>query len=179
MSNLSPFAVLADYARRSKQSAQGLPAQLDIKSSWSGVGFRLAGQRMVAPMGEVVEILKVPNFTRLPSVQPWVEGVANVRGRLLPLFDLEAFCGGHLAQPKQRNRVLVIEMGELYAGLIVSEVYGMQHFMVDSYTESVPEALKPLQPYIPGAYEQMDWSWVVFSPYLLARDPRFFNAAVA
>lgn len=179
MSKISPFSVLLDYAKRSKQNAQGLPAQLDLKSSWSGVGFRLAGQRMVAPMGEVVEILKVPAFTRLPSVQPWVEGVANVRGRLLPLFDLEAFCGGHLAQPKQRNRVLIIEMGELYAGLIVSEVYGMQHFMVDSYTETVPEPLDALRAYISGAYEQMDWSWAKFSPYLLARDPRFFNAAVA
>ena len=48
---------------------------------------------MIAPMGNVVEMLPVPEATPLPGVQPWVAGLANVRGRLLPLFDLEVFFG--------------------------------------------------------------------------------------
>jgi twitching motility protein PilI len=179
MSLLQPFAVLNEYAERSRSNAKGLPAQVNITPHWSGIGFNLLGQRMVAPMGEIVEILKVPGYTRLPGVHPWVAGVANVRGRLLPLFDLEGFFGGHLSHHRQRQRVLILEMGELYSGLIVNEVYGMQHFPIDTFTQSIPMTVNPLSPYLSGSYVQMDMNWVVFSPYLLAKDPRFFNAAAA
>lgn len=175
----TPFEILVDYAQRSRQQAKGLPAQVNITPHWSGIGFTLMGQRMVAPLGEVVEILKVPNFTRLPGVNPWVAGVANVRGRLLPLFDLEVFWSGQVNPHKHKQRVLVLEMGELYSGLIVPEVLGMQHFPIDTHTQSIPAAVNALKPYLTGAYVQMDLNWAVFSPYLLARDPRFFNAAAA
>jgi twitching motility protein PilI len=174
---LEPFAALIALAQSSVQHAHGLPAQVDIKPHWTGVGFTLAGQRLVAPMAEVAEILSVPNITRLPGVKPWVRGVANVRGRLLPLLDLEIFFGGALSGGRKQHRVLALEFGDLYSGLIVSEVHGMQHFPVDSFHNDIPEALAPVQPFLAGAYRQRDLDWAVFSPFRLARDERFFNAA--
>ena len=44
---------------------------------------------LVSKMGEVTEILDPPDFTRVPGVQSWVVGIANVRGSLLPLMDLK------------------------------------------------------------------------------------------
>ena len=173
------FALLLDLANRSRGSAKGLPAQINITPHWSGIGFNLLGQRMVAPMGEVVEMLTVPSYTRLPGVQSWVQGVANVRGRLLPLFDLEAYFGGKISSSRKKQRVLVLEMGELYSGLIVSEVYGMQHFPIDTFTDTTSSAVRSLQAYLSGSYVQMDINWAVFSPFNLAKDPRFFNAAAA
>ena len=175
----NPFLLLAQLAERSRAEAKGLPAQVNIQPHWSGIGFSVLGHRMVAPMGEIVEMLKVPHYTRLPGVQSWVVGVANVRGRLLPLFDLEAYFGGQLSGSRQRRRVLVLEMGEMYSGLLVSEVHGMQHFPIDTFTDAVPQSLQPLQPYLSGSYAQMDMTWTVFSPFNLAKDPRFFNAAAA
>lgn len=174
---LEPFAALLELAQSSVQNAHGLPAQVDIKPHWSGVGFTLAGQRLVAPMSEVAEILSVPSSTRLPGVKPWVRGVANVRGRLLPLLDLEVFFGGSLSGGRKQHRVLALEFGDLYSGLIVSEVHGMQHFPVDSFHNDIPEALAPVRPFLAGAYRQRDQDWAVFSPFRLARDERFFNAA--
>lgn len=174
-----PISLLSRMAERSLASAKGLPAQVDITPHWSGIGFLLGGQRFVAPMGEIVEMLPTPGFTRLPNVQPWVMGVANVRGRLCPLFDLEAFLGGRLAANRKRHRVLIVEMGELYSGLIVSEVYGMQHFPIDTFTENTTESTRMIKEYLGGSYVQMDMTWTIFSPYKLIRDPRFFNAAAA
>lgn len=177
MSNqVEPFAALLDIAQRSVENAKGLPAQLDIKPYWSGIGFKLAGQKFVAPMGEVVEILAQPPATRLPGVQNWVRGVANVRGRLLPLIDLENFFGGTLSSRKNR-RVLAIELGELYTGLIVSEVYGMQHIPVDEFRDEIPEDAVPLNPFLAGSYHHNGELWSVFSPYKLAQNAEFFNAA--
>ena len=53
----SPFSVLKDIAQRSRALAVGLPEQQEAVELWNGIGFILAGERYVAPMGEVTEIL--------------------------------------------------------------------------------------------------------------------------
>lgn len=176
---VEPFATLVDIASRSVQNAKGLPAQVDIKPHWSGIGFSLGDQRLVAPMGEVAEIMVQPASTRLPGVQPWVKGVANVRGRLLPLFDLESFFGGHLTGGRKHHRVLALEQGELYSGLIVNDIFGMQHFPVDCFSNEVPEPLQPIREFLAGCYHHNGTTWTVFSPFKLARNAQFRNAAAS
>ncbi len=129
-------------------------------------------------MGEVVEILAQPPSTRLPGVQPWVQGVSNVRGRLLPLIDLERFFGSVPGNRKDR-RVLALELGDLYTGLIVNEVFGMQHIPVDSFREEVPEEVSALKPFLAGSYQHNNYVWSVFSPYKLAQNAEFYNAAAS
>lgn len=179
MSRAEPFEALIELAQKSVNFAYGLPAQVEAREEWSGVGFMLGNLRMVAPMGEVAELLEVPHFTRLPGVQSWVRGVSNVRGRLLPIVDLEAFFGGVLSGSRKRQRVLALDLGELYTGLLVKEVYGMQHFAVDTFSNEIPDELPaPIKPFIAGSYRSdLDESWLVFSPFRLARNQHFANAA--
>lgn len=179
MARVDPFDYLVKLSQKIRSAGPQLPAVSEAQHSWSGIGFSVLGQRLVAPLGEVVEMLHVPNSTRLPGVQEWVIGLANVRGRLLPLFDLEMFLGGKLSNNRARHRVLVLEMSDLYAGLVVSDGYGMQHFPQGLEAQSLPDAVSHLQPYSQGAYEHNDTLWTTFSPYNLIRDPRFFNAAAA
>ena len=114
MPAIEPFEYLAQLAAKIKKASPELPDQEEIITSWSGIGFSVLQHRLIAPMGEVVEMLTVPDITKLPGVQSWVMGLANVRGRLIPLFDLEAFFGGKLSSNRVSHRVLVLEMGELY-----------------------------------------------------------------
>lgn len=179
MSASDPFEYLLGLSEKIKPCQPSLPSKEEIIRSWAGIGFKILGQRMIAPLGEVVEMLPMPAATKLPGVQSWVIGLANVRGRLLPLFDLEEFFGGSLSPNRSKHRVLVLEMGELYAGLVVSEAYGMQYFPEDLSTIDLPESIQQLAPYSKGAYEQHGLLWAAFSPYSLVRDPRFFNAAAA
>lgn len=173
-----PFQQLLVYANRSVAVAPGLPQQVEIVPEWTGIAFTLGGVQMVAPMGQVTEILTIPTHTRLPSVQDWVRGVANVRGRLLPLMDMEAFLGGALSRDRKEHRVLVLELGDLYSGLIVSGVRGMETFPVDMFSDASPDDIpEPLRPYIDGAYQREQESWLVFSPEKLIQDDRFYNVA--
>ncbi len=174
-----PFALLADYARRSLAQAKGLPAQTELKTYWSGVGFSLAGHKLVAPMDEVAEIIVPTQLTRLPGVQSWVKGVSNIRGRLLPLIDLEAFFGSVLSGGRYRQRVLAVDKDELYSGLMVSEVYGMQHFPEDSFSQDIPPGLDAIAPFLRGSYNKDGQLWTVFSPFDLAADKQFLNAAAS
>ena len=172
-----PFALLVDLANRSLANPRGLPAQQQVKPTWTGVGFVLSGQLMVAPMGEIVELLPVPEWTELPGVKGWVKGVANVRGRLLTIVDTEAFLGGQLMGPQKLRRVMAVETGELFSGLMVSEVIGMMHFPVDSYIPQIPQKAAAVAAYSSGAYVHEGRTWTVLNPFRLIRDSRFMNAA--
>lgn len=175
------FNALVDLAQRSRRSAKSLPSAVKVQPQWSGIGFNLLGQHFVAPIGEVSELLELPSFTRLPGVQPWIMGVANVRGRLLPLLDLAAFFGGRLEGQRKRHRVLVLEIDELYTGLVVDTALGMQHFPADSYAAELEAVDDQLRDYLVGSYAKAaagdEERWYVFSPARLAEDPRFINAA--
>jgi twitching motility protein PilI len=173
------FAALQELANKSWRSAQQLPAQIDTRPQWSGVGFSLLGFQFVVPMGQLAEILEVPNFTRLPNVESWVKGVANIRGRLLPILDMGAFLGGRLTGHKKIQRVLVLDTGTFYAGLWVDYVHGMQHFPVDSAFESLPEGLPySVSAYVSGGFQVGETPWFVFNPIALLEDPNFLGVAL-
>ncbi len=184
------FTALLDLALRSRSAAKGLPAQTAVTPHWSGIGFQLMNRYMVAPLGEFSELLEFPSYTKLPGVQPWVLGVANVRGRLLPLFDMAVFFGSRLEGTRKQRRVLVLESDGLYSGLVVDAALGMKHFPVDTFSNAREEVEDSLKSFIKGSYSQSrgaavgstgadgaEQAWYVFSPALLSQDPRFVNAA--
>ncbi len=179
MSEHSAFKALTSLAALSRRSAKGLPAQVDVVPRWSGVGFSFLGSRFVTPMGQMAELMEVPTSTKLPGVQPWVLGLSNVRGRLLPLFDLPAFFGGSISGQKKNHRVLVLETENLYSGIVVDRAFGMQHFSADRFDATGTEIKDEIKPFVKGAYQDSRGEmWSVFNLATLAEDPRFLNAAM-
>lgn len=174
------YLALQALAQKSLQAAQQLPAQTDATPQWSGVGFSLMGMDFVVSMGELNEMLEVPGYTKLPGVQSWVRGVANVRGRLLPVFDLAAYFGGSLAGAKRQQRLLVIDREQVYAGLWVDQVYGMQYFPVDTRTSTLPQSFPAtMEAFTEGCFEHDNRSWVVFHPLKLMEQANFMDVAEA
>ncbi len=171
------FIKLADYFVRCRQQAANLPMQEDAVHYWSGVGFTLDERYYVAPMDEVSEILSVPAYTRVPGVLNWMKGVANVRGRLMTVMDLSRFLGKASELQEKRRRLLVLDQDDLYTGVIVDEVLGMQHFPIEEYQEQPPHAEEDVGPYLRGGYQRDGEFWSVFSLSRLAQDPRFMQAA--
>ena len=173
------YQALASLASLSRRSAAGLPAQEDVAPRWSGIGFGCLGQKYVVPMGQIKEMMEVPQATTLPGVQPWVIGLSNVRGRLLPLFDLARFVNSHLNSQKKSHRVLVLETDTLYSGLVVDQAFGMQHFIIESFkAPSASENRSGLARYVKGSYTDDGGDrWNVFDVNELAIDPRFISAA--
>lgn len=177
---LTPYQALCGLADKCRASAAALPQKIDVVPRWRGLGFMALGERFVAPMGQIVEMMELPVYTRLPGVQPWVVGLANVRGRLLPLFDLAMFLGGQLSQQKRYHRVLLLETDDVFSGLIVERALGMQHFepelFVEGASEDVPSSLRP---YVAGSYtDTSSQKWNVLDFFRLAEDPRFANASL-
>ena len=172
-----PFAILRDIEQRSRTKALGLPQQIEVRRTWSGIGFRLGDSHLLSPMHEVEEILEYPDMTRIPSARSWVKGVANVRGTLLPILDLRDFIDGHAVRQGRKTRVLRIRQGELVSGLVVDEVFGMRHFFHEEHMEKMPQVSIRLQNYLTGSYRRGDTHWGVFSMRSLSEDPKFAEVA--
>lgn len=174
------FIKLLEYSERARQRALGLPSQGEVIEYWSGIGFTLLGQRYVATMGEVAEVLSVPRYTSVPGVKPWMKGLANVRGRLLPVMDLLVFFNHRSGLSEQRRRVLVVDQNDIFSGLVVDEVLGMQHFPVFDYQEETQsDVVAELRPYLQGAFLHNGQYWNVFSLTQLLEDPRFLQPSAA
>ncbi|MDY0249827.1 MAG: chemotaxis protein CheW [Pseudomonas sp.] len=171
----TPYELLLGIDALCRGQADGLPAQQEVAQTWSGIGFLIGGQHFVAPMGEVAEVLHEPRYTLLPSVKSWVRGVANVRGRLLPVMDLCGFLGVELSSAKKLRRLLIVEHRDVFAGLTVDAVFGMQHFAVDSFSEALPEVNSAIIPFVHGVFVRDQQSWLVFSPHALAQDNKFLD----
>ncbi len=174
---LSPFELLREIEVRSQTQALGLPQQIEVRRTWSGIGYRMGDIRLVSPMGEIAEILEYPSLSRVPSAQPWVLGIANIRGSLLPIMDLKGFVEGENTHLSKRSRVLVIQSGELSCGLVVDEVLGLRHFFEEEKIPQMTTLDERLHAFLDGGYRQGEANWGVFSMLKLAAHPRFLEVA--
>lgn len=172
------FIALADMARVCRAQARALPSREEKQLFWTGIGIRLNKRLYVCPLEEVAEILKLPAYTKLPGVGGWVNGVANVRGKLLPLLDMNLFFfDDSSTQVQSRRRVLVLDEGEMYTGLIVDQVMGMQHFPNDGFIKSTEGVAEQIKPFVDGCYQRDGEVWQVFRPKRLLKDARFMKLA--
>ena len=95
------------------------------------VGFRVGRETYGVPITSLHEIVRVPEITAVPDAPEYMEGVINLRGRIVSVIDLRKRFGEKGSTPDRQNRILVVEHKGRLAGLIV-----------DSATEvlKIPEA---------------------------------------
>jgi twitching motility protein PilI len=171
------LALLADLEERSRETALGLPQTEVRRDIWQGLSFVVSGVRLVSAMTEVNEMLPYPeHITHVPGSGPWMLGVANVRGNLLPVIDLQAYLGGQPVVPSKGTRVLVINQRGLQTGIVVTSVLGMRHFdEKDRVTNARVEGA--IGAYIYDAFNVEGEIWPIFSMLALSVDPGFRSAA--
>ncbi len=174
---MHPFALLNDIASRSLTNASDLPQQVEVVAYWRGVGFLMGGQEFVADMGQVVEILQPPRVTTVPGVKSWVLGVANVRGRLVPIMDLAGMLGMTSRANWRSRRVLVVEEGDFLTGLLVDAVLGMQQFQIDTMDE-IPKSQDALSNFVDHGFLKSSKRWSIFKFDELVNSPEFLQIAV-
>jgi purine-binding chemotaxis protein CheW len=84
------------------------------------VGFRIGSETFGVLIASVREIVRVPEITAVPSAPETVEGVINLRGKIIPVMDLRKRFGHFDVQPDKKNRILVVELDNKLVGLIVN-----------------------------------------------------------
>jgi purine-binding chemotaxis protein CheW len=83
------------------------------------VGFQVGRETYGAPITSLHEIVRVPEITVVPDAPNYVEGVINLRGKIVSVIDLRKRFGEKAAAASRRNRILVVENKGRLSGLIV------------------------------------------------------------
>lgn len=84
------------------------------------VGFRIGNETFGVRISSVREIVRVPEITAVPNAPETVEGVINLRGKIIPVMDLRKRFGQPEIQNDRKNRILVVELENKLLGLIVN-----------------------------------------------------------
>ncbi len=86
------------------------------------VTFRLGREEFGLSINSVQEIVRPPAVTRVPFAPPFIEGIANLRGDILPLVNLRDRFGMPDKAADTNTRVVVLKNGNHALGLIVDGV---------------------------------------------------------
>jgi purine-binding chemotaxis protein CheW len=83
------------------------------------VGFQVGRETYGVPITSLHEIVRVPEITAVPDAPEYIEGVINLRGKIVSVIDLRKRFGLEHVAPARQNRILVLEHRGRLSGLIV------------------------------------------------------------
>lgn len=113
------------------------------------VTFRVGQELFGVPISAVQEIVRVPQITRVPQAPDFVEGVVNLRGRIIPVVDMHKRLGGRPTAAEggdAGSRILVVEADRRLVGVIVDAV--------DEVSKLAEERVEPAPPMVAGLDNQ-------------------------
>ncbi|MEW6447573.1 MAG: chemotaxis protein CheW [Bacillota bacterium] len=96
------------------------------------VVFRLDDQTYGLDIAAVSEIIRMEKITHVPRAPEFVEGVINLRGRIIPVIDLRKRFGLANAEYTRQSRIIIVEIAAVTVGMIVDAVLEVLRIPVDS-----------------------------------------------
>ncbi len=122
------------------------------------VGFKVGKELFAVPIEAIQEIIRMTEIVVVPHSPDFVEGVINLRGKVIPIIDLKK-----RFNTKQKNesdesraRIVVAEIGDSVAGLIVDDVYEVMRVEQKEFEETPGIVGGEEQRFIRGIVKQKD-----------------------
>jgi purine-binding chemotaxis protein CheW len=108
------------------------------------------GEQYGVPISQVQEIIRVGNITRVPNSLPYMEGVINLRGRVLPVLNLRKRLKLPEKDISQESRIVVVEASTKVIGLLVDSVSHVIKVSPEVVERAPEEVLEVDSDYITG-----------------------------
>ncbi|WP_022662768.1 chemotaxis protein CheW [Paucidesulfovibrio longus] len=86
------------------------------------VTFRIGEEEFGVDILAVQEIIRTMAITKVPKAPDFVEGVINLRGKVIPIVDLRRRFGMAARDSDKHSRIIVIETGMVIVGFMVDSV---------------------------------------------------------
>ncbi|MCU0846930.1 MAG: chemotaxis protein CheW [Spirochaetes bacterium] len=99
-----------------KEEKQNLFASIQI------VCFKIGVEEYGIDILQVQEILKLPSVTKLPKSNPYIMGVMDLRGKVIPIVDLSIRFGIRSGKDQKKTRAIVVDIGGKQVGLAIDSV---------------------------------------------------------
>jgi len=113
------------------------------------VTFRLANEEYGLPITKVREINRVVPVTKLPQTPSFVEGIINLRGRIIPVIDLRKRFEMPVTAHDEDTRIIIVDISGQIVGVIVDAVTEVVRLNTENI-ESPPATVAVDSQYIKG-----------------------------
>lgn len=114
------------------------------------VGFEVAGQRYIFRIERIQEIVIPTALTRLPEVPPYVEGVTNLRGLIIPIVNLRLLFGLAAKAMDTETRTIVVNVGPRTIGCTVDSVLRVMRVAPDQIQRTPDGVMAGGRRYVEG-----------------------------
>lgn len=118
--------------------------------------FRLAKEWYAVPLTTAKEVVPVEKIAYLPSVQPFVAGIINLRGNILAVTDCKVIFDLPQSEITDKTRIVVIHSGALETGLLVDEVREIVNVPLSAIAPPLATISGSLIEYFKGEYKAKD-----------------------
>jgi purine-binding chemotaxis protein CheW len=113
------------------------------------IAFKLGNEEYAVPIMSVQEIIMPEKTTKMPQTPDYVEGVINLRGKIIPIIDGRKRFGFNNAELTGDTRIMVFELEKQTLGLIVDSVSEVVHLKSQD-VEPPPVEVSEGQDYLKG-----------------------------
>lgn len=86
------------------------------------VSFKIGAEEFGVDITKVQEINRMVEITKVPQAPNYVEGVINLRGKVIPIIDLRKRMGMELKENDKNTRIVVVDIENFVMGMIVDSV---------------------------------------------------------
>lgn len=96
--------------------------QNDLSELLQLVSFKIGGEEFGIDILKVQEINRMMQITKVPNAPHFVEGVVNLRGRIIPVVNLRTRLNMEKIDEDNRTRIIVVDLTGITIGFVVDEV---------------------------------------------------------
>lgn len=102
------------------------------------VSFKIGSEEFAIDILKVNEIIRFMEITKMPNAPEYIEGIINLRGKVVPVVDLRTKMGFQPIENNSNTRIIVVELNNKVVGFKVDAVYEVLR-IPRSITEQPPE----------------------------------------
>ncbi len=120
------------------------------------VTFSLDQEEFGVDILRVQEIIRMMEITKVPKSPEFVEGVINLRGKVIPVIDLRSRFGLDSHAYDKDTRIMVIDINNMIVGFVVDAVSEVLRIMADTVEPPPPVVAGIESDYISGVGKLKD-----------------------
>jgi purine-binding chemotaxis protein CheW len=136
--------------------------------------FGLASERYAVESRLVQEVHPLRDLTPLPCTPPFVLGIVNVRGRILPVLDLKKFFDLPERGLTDLHRIILVRGNDLELGLLADVIVGVRSVEADSLQPSLPTLTGIRADFLKGVNDErlvvLDLDRILLEPKIIVHE---------
>jgi len=128
------------------------------------VSFQLGPEEYAIDILGVQEIIRLVEITHVPNAPHYVDGVVNLRGKVIPIINFRNRFGLSSTEPTKDTRIIVVEVARLILGFIVDSVEEVLRLPEDLIEPSPTFSLFPRSAKTHSVFLQSFWGSLLAPP---------------